>query len=320
MSNPKTNIHFLKEFVEIDGHKNGIFIESVDFEKPILLFLHGGPGFPQYPIIKKFGLNWEEDFTVCYWEQRGTGMSYNASTHGEITFENIIADALKITEYLKEKYNKEKIFLCGHSWGSLLGSVIAHRYPENYHAYIGIGQMGRLFQSSKGTYDFLLQTAINKGDKKAEKDIRSVILDEDFYKNTDYRRILGRYLNKYGGGTMRTGYSNWQGIKDLFGCKQYTWKERLNIPKGIFSSYDALFETVAKSDTTVLAPSFKIPVFIIHGLYDYQTSFNEAKRFYEHIEAPLKKLYPFENSAHSPFLEDIKTFRHILKTDVLGVI
>src|SRR5690625_5817220 len=84
----------MKEYVYIDGHKNGLFIESTDFKNPVLLFLHGGPGFPQYSLIKKSGLLWEENFTVCYWEQRGTGMSYNSSTQGELTLERLISDAL----------------------------------------------------------------------------------------------------------------------------------------------------------------------------------------------------------------------------------
>src|SRR5699024_3547896 len=250
--------------------------------------------------------------------QRGTGMSYNSSTQGDLTLEKLISDALIITYYLREKFNTKKIYICGHSFGTLLGSIVVSRYPQYFQAYIGVGQFGRYFESNKHTYEFLLETAIKKGNKKAEKDIRSVTFDRTFYKNQGFRRILGRYLNKFGGGAKRTGYSNWQGIKDLFTCKQYSWKERFNIPKGIFFSYDALSETMSKADATLMAPRFQVPVFIIHGSYDYQTSYKEAKRFYEKIEAPSKRMYTFENSAHSPFLEDKERFIQILKNDVLG--
>ncbi|WP_026909099.1 alpha/beta fold hydrolase [Paucisalibacillus globulus] len=319
MNVEQKNIHFLKEYIDIEGHKNGVFIESTDFENPLLLFLHGGPGFPQYPIIKQSGLTWSDDFTVCYWEQRGTGMSYNASTQGELTIERLISDALVIINYLREKFNKKKIYICGHSFGTLLASIVVSRYPQYFHAYIGVGQFGRHFESNKHTYNFLLETSIKQGDKKAEKDIRSVTFDREFYKNQGYRRILGRYLNKFGGGTKRTGYSNWKGIKDLFACSQYTWKERFNIPKGIFYSYDALSETIAKADAVIQAPRMEVPIYIFHGLFDYQTSYKEAKRFFEKVEAPLKKIYTFENAAHSPFIEEKERFIHILKKDVLGL-
>ncbi|MFC4403785.1 alpha/beta fold hydrolase [Gracilibacillus xinjiangensis] len=313
------SVHFMKEFVTIDGHKNGLFIETTDYQNPVLLFLHGGPGFPQYPIIRQSELSWEKDFTVCYWEQRGTGMSYNSSTQGKLTLETLISDAVNITNYLREKFNSKKIYICGHSFGTLLGSIVASRYPQYFHAYIGVSQIGRHFESNQRTYDFLLETAIKIGDKKAEKDIRSVMFDRDFYKNQGYRRILGRYLNKFGGGTKRTGYSNWQGIKDLFTCRKYSWKERFNIPRGIFYSYDALGETMAKAEAAIMAPRYDVPVFLMHGIYDYQTSYKEAKRFYEKIEAPSKKFYTFENSAHSPFLEEKERFAVILETDVLGM-
>ena len=74
---------------------------------------------------------------------------------------------------------------------------------------------------------------------------------------------------------------------------------------------------MVKADAALLAPRFDVPVFIIHGMYDYQTSHKEAKRFYEKIEAPLKKFYTFENAAHSPFIEDQERFLQILRTDVL---
>lgn len=172
--------------------------------------------------------------------------------------------------------------------------------------------MGRHYESNGHTYEFLLKTALERGDKKAEKTIRSVTFDQSFYKNQGYRKILGSYLNKYSGGTKRAGYSNWQGVKELFFCKKYSLKERFNIPKGIFYSYDCLAKTFAKADVAKIAPQFEVPVFIIHGSYDYQTSHREAMRFYEKIGAPLKKFYTFENCAHFPFLEEQKKFPEIL--------
>lgn len=94
---------FIKEFVDIEGHQNGMFIESTDFSNPVLLFLHGGPGFPQYASIENSGLAWEKYFTVCYWEQRGTGMSFNRSTQGELTLERLVVDTIASHKFFKGK-------------------------------------------------------------------------------------------------------------------------------------------------------------------------------------------------------------------------
>ncbi|QKS70315.1 alpha/beta hydrolase [Paenalkalicoccus suaedae] len=314
----KSDVRFTKEFVEIDGHKSGMFIESTDEANPVLLVVHGGPGFPQYAITKDASLEWEREFTVCYWEQRGAGMSYNKKTQGELSLDRLVADALAVTEYLKERFGKEKVYLFGHSWGSFFGSIMAHRHPEHYHAYIGVGQMGRQLESTKDMHAFLLKTAMERGDAKAESDIRAVTIDEDFYKNRDLVRIMDRYLIPYGGGMKREGFSNYTAMKQVLLCNKYSIMERLRFPIALFSTYASISETLMGSDTTVLAPTIDIPVYIVHGLYDYQTSHSEAKRFFEHVEAPHKQFFTFENSAHSPYLEEKERFMEILREEVLG--
>ncbi|WP_437389471.1 alpha/beta fold hydrolase [Priestia filamentosa] len=89
---------YRKEYIDIDGHKHGMIIEGQNPRNPVLLFLHGGPGFPQYPMIKASGLEWTRDVTVCYWDQRGAGMSFNSKTQGSLTLERYIADTLEVTK------------------------------------------------------------------------------------------------------------------------------------------------------------------------------------------------------------------------------
>lgn len=308
---------FGKEYLTIDGHKHGMFIEGTSTDRPVMLYLHGGPGYPQYPMIQSSGLNWADTVTVCYWDQRGTGMSYNSKTQGPLTVERLLQDTLDVTQFLKREFNKEKIYLFGHSWGTVLGSMAASRFPEHYLAYIGAGQVGRHKHSNEETLHFLLSKAVEQGDKKAEREIRKVDFNENFYKNNQYRKVLSSYLIKYGGGMKRRHYSQKKSLTELFTCKKYTWRERMNIPAGIYTSYEAFAETLSKLDLTETANDFKIPVYIVQGKYDYQTSYHEAKRFYDHIQAPLKKMYTFENSAHTPFLEEQQKFMTILKDDIL---
>ncbi|KAB8139344.1 alpha/beta fold hydrolase [Gracilibacillus oryzae] len=308
---------FRKEFISIDGHKHGMIIEGENLNNPVLLFLHGGPGYPQYPMIKASGLEWSKYVTVCYWDQRGTGMSFDAKTQGPLTIDRFIDDTLKITEFLKKEFGKDKIYLFGHSWGTLLGSVAASKHPEHYYAYIGSGQMGRHFNSNEETYQFLLHTSIARNDKKAERKIRKINFDENFYQDKNYRDVLNRYLIKYGGGMKRENYKQKHGLMEILKCREYTWKEKLNFPRGLFTTYQAFGETIAKTDLVELANSFEIPVYIMQGKYDYQTTYNEAKRFFELIRAPHKKMYTFESSAHTPFLEEQDKFTKLFLQEVL---
>ncbi|KGA96680.1 hypothetical protein AJ85_17980 [Alkalihalobacillus alcalophilus ATCC 27647 = CGMCC 1.3604] len=306
-----------KEYLTVDGHKLGLIIEGTDRTNPVILFLHGGPGFPQYPMIKSFNLEWSQYATICYWDQRGAGMSYNAKTQGVLEMERYISDTIEVTKYLKKKFVQEKIYLFGHSWGSIIGSLTAYQFPEHYHAYIGSGQVGRMLESNRETHQFLLNTALAKRDNKAEEQIRSVTIDEDYYKNEAYGKLLSRYLIKYGGGMKRYNYSLLKGILEVFKCKQYSIKERINFPKGLFTTYQAVSEFMGKFDAVKATGQFDLPIYIIHGEYDYQTSFNEARRFFDSIEAPAKKLYKFTDCAHSPFVEKPADFLEILKNEIL---
>src|SRR5699024_477796 len=154
----------------INGARQGIIIESLNQGNPLILFLHGGPGFPVYPIVKAHGIRLEQFFDVCFWDQRGAGMSYqHKETDQPLTVEQLVDDTVQVVDYLREKYSKEKVFLLCHSWGTILGSLVANRYPERFHAYIGVGQMGSAKESERESYDFILKKAIENQDTRAQK-------------------------------------------------------------------------------------------------------------------------------------------------------
>ncbi|WP_051556678.1 alpha/beta fold hydrolase [Alkalihalobacterium bogoriense] len=309
-----------KEYLKINGVRQGIIIESLNQANPLLLFLHGGPGFPIYPAIKAYGTNLQQYFTVCYWDQRGAGMSYNKKeTEKPLTVEQLVDDTIEVIHYLREKYSQDKIFLMGHSWGTYLGSLVASKQPEFVHAYIGVGQIGSQKESENETYNYILNTAKNQNDHRAIKEIEKVTFDENYYKNHSYAVIRKKYTDIYGGGFKRDGYSFFKTLKHTLTCPNYTFKERKNILYGSYYSYKSLAHTLGTTDLVKLVPSLNLPVFIIQGHHDLQTTHTQAKRFYESIEAPQKKMFTFEHSSHSPFLDEPERFHNIIQDDVLAI-
>ena len=65
-----------KCFVEINGVKTGMIIKRKDISNPVLLFVHGGPGMPEYFLTEDYPTDLEDYYTVVYWDQRGAGLSY----------------------------------------------------------------------------------------------------------------------------------------------------------------------------------------------------------------------------------------------------
>lgn len=280
--------------------------------------MHGGPGFSAYPVIKAHDLKLEQFFDVCYWDQRGTGMSYVGGAKPLLTAEQLVDDTIQVVKFLCKTYSQDKVYLLGHSWGTYLGSLVASKRPDLFHAYIGIGQVGSSKASEQETYNFILKTAGDKGDRRAHKQIKNVTFDDMYYKNRAYGAIRAKFTNKYGGGFKRSGYSQIDMLKHVFTCPHYTFKERINIFRGSIDAYQSLGKVMATTDLVNLVTTLQLPVFILQGKYDYQTTWTQASRFFESIQSPHKKMYTFNNSAHSPHIEESHRFYQIISEDILS--
>ena len=121
------------EFVDINGIDQWIYYMGNNTTKPIILFLHGGPGTTETPFLEKINSNLKDEFIIVCWEQRGAGKSYSKNIpDSTMTMNHFIIDTYEVTQYIKRKFNKDKIYLMGHSWGTLLGIRTVKKYPSEY--------------------------------------------------------------------------------------------------------------------------------------------------------------------------------------------
>jgi hypothetical protein len=68
------------EPVRIGGIDQWIQVRGQDVNNPILLVIHGGPGFAFIPMAGAFQGPWEKYFTVVQWDQRGGGRHMRRTT------------------------------------------------------------------------------------------------------------------------------------------------------------------------------------------------------------------------------------------------
>lgn len=161
------------EKISLGGINQWISIRTKDIQNPILLYLHGGPGTPVMPLFRHFQAPLENYFIVIQWDQRGAGKSFSWHIPKEsMTIEQFISDLHELIVLLCKRFNKEKIYLMGHSWGSVLGIKIVQRYPQLFHAYIGVGQASNTIETEKIMYRFVLNKSKELGDKKAVKRLK----------------------------------------------------------------------------------------------------------------------------------------------------
>ncbi|MCC6613096.1 MAG: alpha/beta hydrolase [Anaerolineae bacterium] len=317
--NPLTGSLSEKIHVNINGLAQGMFIRSKDLSKPVLLFLHGGPGMPTYFLNRRYPADLENDFTVCWWEQRGAGLSYHAGmSAATLTVEQLIADTLEVTNYLRQRFGQDKIYLMGHSWGSFLGLQVAARTPEIYHAYIGISQVTYQLKSEKWAYDYMLQQFKANGNRRMARKLEQAPVTMTDGLPAAYNALRDDAMHSLGIGTTRDMRSVITGIfLRSWLSPEYTVSEKISLWRGKFFSRAVLWEQLLATDLTQVVTELKLPVYFVHGSHDYTTSYPEARAYFEQIKAPLKGFYTFEQSAHSPFHEQPEKMRQILREDVL---
>jgi hypothetical protein len=142
-----------KTFVTIGGVRQGMIIRGRDTKKPVLLYVHGGPAFPNYFLIDKYAPGLEDNFIVCYWEQRGGGLSFTTEVTPEsMNFEQLSSDAIEVTNYLRKRFGKEKIYMLAHSGGTPFAIMAAAKAPQLFYAYMGMAQITRQAESDQLAY------------------------------------------------------------------------------------------------------------------------------------------------------------------------
>jgi len=312
-----------KAFVDINGVKQGMFIKGKDINNPVLLFVHGGPGMPEYWLTQRYPTGLENYFTVVWWEQRGAGLSYSADISPEtMTAEQFIADTLAVTNYLRERFGKEKIYLMAHSWGSYIGIQVAAREPELYYAYIGMGQISYQIQSEQLAYEYALEQYKQNGNLDMVQRLESAPPTLTVPLPATYEALRDEYMHGIGIGTTHTMKSVVTGIfLPSWQFREYTLGEKINLWRGKFLSRSrtfSLWDKMQAMDLTQKVTEFKIPVYFFEGKYDYTCAYPLAKDYFEKLQAPIKGFYTFEQSAHTPLFEEPEKVQRILQEDVLA--
>lgn len=320
---PLINSIVEKTFVTIGGIKQGMFIRSIDLNNPVLLYVHGGPAFPNYFLFDKYKPGLEDYFTVCYWEQRGGGLSYRSDIPLEsMSFEQLTSDAIEVSNYLRKRFGKDKIFIMAHSGGTPIAIQAAAKAPELYHAYIGMAQITRQSESERIAYRYIVDQYTEMGNKKGLKELSKYpILKSDTCYTYFYKSLIrDKSMHKLGIGTMRNMKSIFFGVFiPVWMCKAYTFREKYNIwvSKFTFIKRAKFVDQLFTLDIPVSIPKLNIPVYFFSGKYDLTVNIGLSKAYLEKLHAPVKGFYTFENSAHSPLFEEPQRVKEIIKRDVL---
>ncbi len=294
--------------VDIGGTKQWITIRGRDLHNPVLLFIHGGPAAPEMPTSWTFQTPWEDYFTVVQWDQRGAGKTYAANDPQKIrptlTEHRMEQDAQEVVQYLRATYHKDKIFVMGHSWGTILGLELAQQHPEWLYAYVGMGQMIDTRENERLGYANTLRAAEAAHNDQAIKELKSIAP----YPESDGTVPLAKINTErkwsvvFGGlSYARDTYAYYFDASQL--SPDYTDADLAAIDKGSEMSLSALLPNFVAADFSKVT-EFHCPIILFSGRHDDTTSSKVAADWFAKIRAPSKKLVWFENSAHMMQIEE----------------
>ena len=293
------------KMVDINGTKLAVMIRGRDKNNPVLLCVTGGPSGSEIMMIKNTEKELEKHFTIVHYDQRGAGKSFSfKEDYKDLNYHQHVDDLIALTEYIREYLGKDKVYLMGHSYGTYLGTLAANEKPEYYKAYIGVGQMSDMKEAEYYTLKDCVKAANEAGNKKDAEYLESIA--EKVHKGEMIcpRKYVRKYrfaehektnvmADFYKGILFGPEYNLLEGAKMFYSQLKYA------MPLAMQSLADPLTE---------LAPETKVPTYFVLGKYDGMTNAQAAREYFDALKAEKKEFVVFENSAHSPQIEESEAF------------
>jgi pimeloyl-ACP methyl ester carboxylesterase len=286
---------------KIGGVDQWISVRGQDQANAIVLFVHGGPASPIIPRAWQFQHPMEEYFTFVNWDQRGTGKTYRETNPDSIAdtirIPRFVDDAIEVAEYVRKRYEKEKVLLMGHSWGTIVGMQAALKRPDLFYAYVGIGQVINVRENEKLSFEHGLKQAQANGNTEAVRELESIAPYPGSKPITRERINIARKWAQHYGGLTAYRDSSMYFYRAARLSSEYSAADVCAIDQGSLFTLGRVLPEFLEVDFTKVT-TFPIPVILFMGRHDFTTPSGPTATWLGNVKAPYKQGIWFENSSH----------------------
>jgi len=294
--------------VNLGGVDQSVMIRAADPDKPVLLYLAGGPGQSDIALVRAQVTELQHDFVFVALDQRGNGKSYPAiDPVSSMTIDRAVADVIELTEYLRTRFDEQKVYLLGESWGTILGVLSVQQRPDLYHAWIGSGQMADIVETDRIIYADLVAYSQDTGNTDLEANLAAI--GEPPYADIPWANsnLLTWYDYIYAPYTPSAGYmarGEAAGL-DNFGIfgSEYSFVEKAGVLRGLMDTFALIYPQLYEIDLRETASRLEVPVWVLDGAAELQGRRNIALEWFDGLDAPSKQLVTYENAAHATAFE-----------------
>src|SRR5262244_1562111 len=276
------------EKVQIGGIDQWVSIRGTDRRNPVLLYIHGGPGYVSIPMSWWFTRGLEEYFTVVEGSLRTEGKTYlltdPAKIASTVTTEQMIGDVEEMAGWVRREFGKDKIFVLGHSYGSFLGLQVAQRHPAWFYAYIGVCQSINGPENERRGWRFAIDAARRAGNAEAVRELEAIapyaapgqaVPIKDLY-------IQRKWVGAYGGVmAYRTDNSADRDLVQL--SPDYSDQEISHIWDGNEFSTPHLLPDLVSTDLSKIS-KLTVPLILFEGRHDMNVNSDVATAWFDKVK------------------------------------
>ena len=305
-------------YVSLGGQEQYLLIRGEDVNNPVIIWLHGGPSGPDAFMNYRFQKYLVGKYTFVNWDQRGCGRTYFRNSkidpnNQTATFEQALVDLDELVNYVLDRFDKEKVILVGHSYGTALGSRYTLSHPDKVAAYVGIGQAVAISESETYSYEDALEKAKAQGDDTTDMEAAYRAFSENMTLPTLIH--LREYTLPYHP-VENEANTIWQGV-----ISPYMW---LNDVRWFFKQVSSLekytalnqqlFDFTVAADVRDYGLEYQVPVGFISGSEDWITPVKYTEDYYKMISAPKKDFVLIDGLGHAPNYDSPEAFCRELDT------
>ncbi len=313
-----------REKVEINGCKQWIYLAGAQKDNPVILWLDGGPGGSELGWVRTYLGPLHANFTVVCWDQRGTAGSYHTDKDS-LTVDQYVSDVIVLSEMLAKRFGQQKIFLVGHSWGSVIGLLAAQKRSDLFHAYIGAAQHINSIENDSIGWQMILDGAKREGDQKTIDLMEEMGPPPYMKQNKDgssapdgdaYYQVLKRLYHYSPSAPADIGFDSMK----IFLAPEHTPLARINLVRGLLRGVKVVYPQLAFLDMEEEVPSLGCPLFLINARYDMTCVASISERWFYKVSAPGKRMLWLENSGHNGIFTEPEPFIELLNKEARPLI
>ncbi|MBM2615562.1 alpha/beta hydrolase [Actinoplanes sp. LDG1-06] len=285
----------------------GVMIRGAHADAPVLLFVPGAPGGSELGNVRTHLGAVEQRFVMATLDRRGGGSSYPAlDPASRVTVDRMVDDIIEVTDYLRQRFGQDKIYLYGHSGGSVLSVLAVQRHPEKFRAYIGSGQGVDLLASDRIFYDDILAWARSNGRDEVVRQMTA--LGPPPYPGVwGYEPIMTYEGEVYDQRPLEFG----------LGVREFTLLQKIHVLNAVLDTWDVLYPRMQDIDLRRDAPSLEVPAWFVMGGNEMRGLRVLFEDWYAQLRAPRKKLVIVPGAGHPVQFEQPDRFVEVLD-DVLA--